>query len=71
MARTTGAELASEMEIRGLRVQMDASGVGHCWRNLPADDHMRGELETWIIEDSPSAGDEYAATNGVHYRVVE
>lgn len=52
----------------------DASGgQGHCWNTVIAEDHPANiieELECWRIEEDPSAGDEYTATNGQSYRLA-
>ena len=58
--------------IRGHRVQYDASGVGHAWSAVDAD-NMPGsimeEIAAWIIEEDPDPGVEMVGSNGQHYRI--
>lgn len=54
-------------------VEVDLSGVGHCWRPLDpesAGDHIT-ELDGWLVEDKPQTGDEMQASNGLRYRVAD
>ena len=55
----------------GRRVQWDTSGVGHCWRDVDADDMpatAREEIEAEILDAENSECDDYIACNGQHYR---
>ena len=54
-----------------LRIQHDASGVGHCWRDIDAADipaDIREEICAEIIDGRKSSCRCYVATNGLHYR---
>jgi hypothetical protein len=53
----------------GKQVQVDRSGVGHCWvdaDNLPPQ--IREEIECEIIDGSRERCEDYRASNGLHYR---
>jgi len=58
-----------------LTIQHDASGQGHAWRTVDAEDlapSILEEIHAEFIElayqgDEPDEG-EYVATNGQHYR---
>ena len=55
------------------KFEYDASGQGHCWKNMVAEDHpaeIVEELECWEIEDNPGDGDTYTASNGITYRLA-
>lgn len=58
----------------GCQVQADASGVGHCWRDVSADDlpaNIREEIEGEMIDGGrgePGDCDDFIASNGLHYR---
>ena len=61
---------AEESLVCGCRVQCDASGVGHCWRNIDADEipgSVREEIECEIIDGGRKSG-EITASNGLRYR---
>lgn len=52
------------------QVQVDRSGVGHCWvavddDSLPA--HIAEEIAAEIIDGKQETCDDYVATNGQHY----
>lgn len=57
--------------IKGVTVQHDASGQGHCWRLIDLTDDMlvdvRDEIETEIMTGNAQC-DDYVACNGQHYR---
>ena len=62
---------ATETTICGNQIQHDASGVGHCWRNIdaqniPAD--VAEEIAAEIIDGGLSDCDGFVASNGLHYR---
>ena len=53
-------------------VEVDASGVGHCWRRLDVETASRDILEeiaAWVLEDGPTLEEEMVASNGQHYRL--
>lgn len=55
----------------GSQVQVDKSGVGHCWVDVSADDlpaDIRVEIECEIIDGGKDDCDDYVASNGLHYR---
>lgn len=55
----------------GSQVQIDMSGVGHCWRNVDAMDlpvTIREEIECEMIDGGKDDCDDYVASNGMHYR---
>lgn len=55
----------------GKQVQLDRSGVGHNWRNEPADQlpaNIRQEIECEILDGKQETCDDYVASNGLHYR---
>lgn len=66
--------MASDTEsnvVCGCRVQVDKSGVGHCWVDvteytLPAN--IREEIEGEIIDGGREECDDFVAGNGCHYR---
>jgi hypothetical protein len=54
-------------------VQVDRSGVGHCWTDIDPDDMpavAAEELAAWIVEAKPTPSDEMIASNGQRYRVT-
>ena len=57
--------------ITNYRVQVDHSGVGHCW-SLVNDDtmpaHIAAEIATEIIDGRQETCEDYVASNGQHYR---
>ncbi len=58
-----------ESLVCGRPVQWDKSGVGHCWISLtdvPTD--VRTEIEGEIIDGGSESCEDYAASNGLHYR---
>jgi len=55
----------------GCRVQIDRSGVGHCW--VDADEYsltptVVQEIEGEIIDGGRDECDDFVASNGLHYR---
>jgi hypothetical protein len=55
----------------GVRVQVDRSGVGHCWVNVAASDipySIREEIEGEMIDGDKETCDDFVASNGLHYR---
>jgi len=65
MATTNETDL-----VCGCQVQVDRSGVGHCWVNVAADDLpeiVRLEIEGEIIDGGREEG-EIVGSNGLHYR---
>lgn len=56
--------------VAGCRVQIDRSGVGHCWRDVTEYDltpTVREEIEGEIIDGGKDEG-EITASNGLRYR---
>ena len=52
-------------------MEVDRSGVGHCWVYMtPADmpANVREEIEGEIIDGGLDSCDGYVASNGLHYR---
>lgn len=61
----------SEFTVLGRTIQIDDSGVGHCWRDALAGDvpaNIVEEIEAEIIDGSQDECDDYVASNGCHYR---
>jgi hypothetical protein len=59
-----------ETLVCGCRVQVDRSGVGHCWVDVAADDlpgQVREEIEGEVIDGRREEG-QMVASNGLHYR---
>lgn len=60
------------MSISGRNVQIDRSGVGHCWTDIdnacdiPADILL--EIEGEMIDGGKDSCEDYVASNGLHYR---
>jgi ferredoxin-thioredoxin reductase catalytic subunit len=53
----------------GCAIQIDRSGVGHCW--VAADEipeSIREEIAAEIIDGGNESCDDYIASNGQHYR---
>lgn len=60
-----------EKLVCGHQIQIDRSGVGHCWRNVDADDiyaPVRMEIESEILDGKVEETDDFVASNGQHYR---
>jgi hypothetical protein len=60
-----------ESLVCGCRVQVDRSGVGHCWDDINADDipaNVRQEIECEIIDGGKDECSGFRASNGLHYR---
>jgi hypothetical protein len=57
--------------ICGVQVQVDRSGVGHCWVNVTANDipySIREEIEGEMIDGGKETCNDFVASNGLHYR---
>jgi len=55
----------------GTQIQIDRSGVGHCWKNIAADEipaAVRQEIEGEIYDGGQDTCPDYVASNGLHYR---
>ena len=55
----------------GSQVQVDRSGVGHCWVDVAADDipaNVREEIEGEILDGGKEECYDFVASNGLHYR---
>jgi hypothetical protein len=55
----------------GNQVQVDRSGVGHCWVDVDAGDlpaQIEQEIECEMIDGSRENCEDYLASNGLHYR---
>jgi hypothetical protein len=63
MDRKEAFEFCQENE-----VQIDRSGVGHCWKNVDEDDANLSEVADWIAEDKPESGEE-TEIHGIKFRV--
>lgn len=60
-----------DASVCGARIQHDASGVGHCWRDIDADEipaDTRQEIEGEIIDGGKDQCGLFVANNGLHYR---
>ncbi len=60
-----------ETTVCGNQIQVDLSGVGHCWRNIDRQDlpgTVEMEIEAEILDGNKDECDDYLATNGMHYR---
>jgi hypothetical protein len=61
----------NETLVCGCQVQVDKSGVGHCWVDVAADDipaNIREEIEGEIIDGGKEDCGDFVASNGLHYR---
>ena len=61
----------TETLVCGCQVQHDASGQGHAWRDIDAEDipaNVREEIECEILDGGKDECDNYVASNGLHYR---
>lgn len=57
----------------GCQVQVDRSGVGHCWVNADAGSYdlppsIQEEIEGEIIDGGKEKCDNFVGSNGLHYR---
>lgn len=62
---------ATETLVCGNQVQFDASGVGHCWRNIDAQDipaDIREEIEGEMIDGGKDECEDFVGSDGLHYR---
>lgn len=60
-----------EFTVCGAQVQIDRSGVGHCWKSIDRDDIPASivlEIECEIIDGGKDSCADYVASNGQHYR---
>ena len=60
-----------EALVCGSQVQVDRSGVGHCWVNVAAEElplSIREEIEGEIIDGGKGECANFVASNGLHYR---
>lgn len=63
--------MAKDKLVCGRRVQIDLSGVGHCWVDKDAEDlpvTIREEIEGEIIEGGKEECQDFLGSNGMHYR---
>jgi hypothetical protein len=70
MTTTTRAPYRTTL-VCGCEIQVDRSGVGHCWTGISAEDlpaSIRGEIEGEIIDGRKESCDDFVAANGLHYR---
>ncbi len=61
----------NETLVCGNQVQMDKSGVGHCWVDVDACDlpaSIVEELEGEMIDGGMEDGGEMTGSNGIKYR---
>lgn len=61
----------NETTVCGSQVQIDRSGVGHCWVDVTADElpaNIRIEIECEMIDGGKDECECYVASNGQHYR---
>lgn len=64
-------KINDDLLVLGTQVQIDRSGVGHCWANVDSfdlTDAVRQEIECEIIDGGKDDCDLYVASNGLHYR---
>lgn len=55
----------------GNQVQVDRSGVGHCWVNVAAEDlpaSIREEIEGEMIDGGKDTCEKFRGSNGLYYR---
>ncbi len=67
---TTKPNIEAAIVIEGHTIQIDRSGVGHCWevaRGVDCLPSIQEEIAAEIIDGGRESG-EYTATNGVAYR---
>lgn len=65
------AEEDAQVMLCGNKIQIDKSGVGHCWVaatgfDVPAN--IRDEIEGEMIDGGKDDCDDFVASNGCHYR---
>ena len=61
----------NETTVCGCQIQHDASGQGHAWRNIDAENipaNIREEIEGEIIDGGKDECADFVASNGLHYR---
>lgn len=62
--------METTLTIEGKTIQHDASGQGHCWRDIAAEDvpaNIQEEIAGEIVDGGLESG-EMVASNGLHYR---
>jgi hypothetical protein len=62
---------SNETLVCGSQVQVDRSGVGHCWVDVAAEDipaSILEEIEGEMIDGGKDECSGYVASNGLHYR---
>lgn len=60
-----------ETTVCGNQIQIDRSGVGHCWESIDREDipaNIVEEIEAEIIDGGSESCEDYVASNGLHYR---
>ncbi len=60
-----------ETTVLGNQIQVDLSGVGHCWRNIDREDIPAAiveEIECEILDGGKEECGCFTASNGLHYR---
>lgn len=63
--------MENETLVCGNQVQVDKSGVGHCWVDVDADEipaNIREEIEGEMIDGGKDECKKFVASNGLHYR---
>ena len=69
--RHEGGKMTTETLVCGCQVQVDRSGVGHCWVNVNADElpaNITQEIEGEIIDGGQEGCEDFIGSNGLHYR---
>lgn len=60
-----------ETTVCSKQIQHDNSGVGHNWRNISREDipaNIVEEIEGEIIDGGKETCEDFASSNGLHYR---
>jgi hypothetical protein len=64
--------MSNEIEtVNGCQIYIDASGVGHAWRAIDAQDipaNIIEEIEGEMIDGGKESCSDFVASNGLHYR---
>lgn len=61
----------ADTKVCGKTIQIDLSGVGHCWRAIARDDipsSVIEDIEAEIIDGKRDSCADFVASNGLHYR---
>lgn len=64
------SDTTNPIEIDGHIIQIDCSGLGHCWVDADEDScpaHIQAEIAAEIIDGGRESG-KYTASNGLRYR---